>query len=214
MLAPIATLTLASPAIANAIAPTVYFWPGVLPLNFGLAIPASVLAAVLERPFVSASGVRASPLKHSLRANAISLLVGYLTLPFAVPALYQFGPVWSLCAVTLSILWESLYLRSRATEPFRLRPLIWGNLFSSVVLLLIPVAAIAFKNARPDLVWRLMPIYEWLWWGTVLGGVVIFVMSFALLSASPGTHEILSTDAAAQAPFDLALQNNEHRREP
>ena len=32
---------------ANAIAPSAYFWPGVLPLMLGMAFPATVLAAGL-----------------------------------------------------------------------------------------------------------------------------------------------------------------------
>lgn len=54
---------------ANTIAPTAYFWHGVLPLTLGMALPASVLAAVLERPFVTAAGVRDHALWFSLQAN-------------------------------------------------------------------------------------------------------------------------------------------------
>ena len=57
LLAVILLLALASPALANTIAPTAYFWPGVLPLMWSMALPASVLAAVLESPFVSRAGV-------------------------------------------------------------------------------------------------------------------------------------------------------------
>ena len=172
------TLAYASPALANSIAPTAYFWPGVLPLTLGLAVPASVLAAFLERPFVTAAGVRSSALRHSLRANAISLGVGYLTLPIGVPAIYTVGPLWSVAAVTLSVLSEGWYLRSRSDHPFRWGPVIWGNLFSSAVLLSLPYFALEVKQARPEWVWQLDPHQGWLWWGSVGGGILVFVGSF------------------------------------
>lgn len=177
-LAPLAILAKPRLAFANSIAPTAYFWPGVLPLTLGLAVPASILAAVLERPFVTAAGVREGALWHSLRANAISLLVGYLSLPLGVPALYIVGPLWSIVAVTLSILSEGWYLQGRSDRPFRWQPLIWGNLFSSFVLLLLPYAAIEIKHAKPELVWQLDPYQGWLWWGSVGGGIVVFVATF------------------------------------
>src|SRR5213082_938665 len=85
----------AQPAFANSIAPTAYFWPGVLPLAFGLALPASVLAAFLERPFVTRAGVREYALWYSLQANLVSLAVGYLTVPVGLVAIYTIGPLWS-----------------------------------------------------------------------------------------------------------------------
>jgi hypothetical protein len=172
----------ASPVLANSIAPTVYFWPGVLPLTLGLAVPASVLAAFLERPFVTAAGVRSSALRHSLRANAISLVVGYLTLPIGLPALYTVGPIWwSVAAVALSVLSEGWYLSSRANSPFRWGPVVWGNLFSSVVLLSLPYAATENNNASPELVWHLEPHHTWMCWGSVVGGILMFVGSFVVL---------------------------------
>ena len=56
---------------ANAIAPSAYFWPGVLPLMLGMAFPATVLAAVIERPFVTRAGVTKHALWYSLQANLL-----------------------------------------------------------------------------------------------------------------------------------------------
>ncbi|GIW85175.1 MAG: hypothetical protein KatS3mg107_0835 [Gemmataceae bacterium] len=120
--AAILLLTLASPAYANAIAPTAYFWPGVLPLMGGMALPASVLAAVLERPFVSHAGVREYAFWYSLQANLISLAIGYATLPVGVDAIFSIGPLWSLIAVAMSIGSEGWYYQWRAVQaPERLR---------------------------------------------------------------------------------------------
>ena len=82
--ATLAVLTFAIPAFANTIAPTAYFWPGVLPLTLGLALPATVLAAVLERPFVSRAGVTEHTLWYSLQANCVSPVLGFVMLPIAL----------------------------------------------------------------------------------------------------------------------------------
>src|SRR5947209_12590324 len=91
LFAAILLLAFASPAFANSIAPTAYFWPGVLPLMLGMALPASVLAAVLERPFVSRAGVREYAFWYSLQANLVSLVIGYVTSPVGVYAIYTIG---------------------------------------------------------------------------------------------------------------------------
>jgi len=178
-----ATMLLAftSPAFANSIAPTFYFWPGVLPLMLGLALPASVLAAVLERPFVSRAGVTEYAFWYSMQANFISLVLGYLTLPVGVEAVYTIGPFWSLIAVAMSVVSEGWYYRWRAIKgQGRLRWgwIVAGNGFSSFVLLFLPPVALAIKEAQPQLVWDLKPYQGGLFWGSVSGSVVVFVGSF------------------------------------
>jgi hypothetical protein len=171
-----------SPAFANTIAPTAYFWPGVLPITFGLALPASVLAAILERPFVTRAGVREHALCYSLQANVVSLIVGYLTLPIGVFAIYTIGPLWSAIAVSISVISEGWYYRWRSLRGSELRwsCVIWGNLLSSFVLLLLPYAALALKTAHPTLVWNLNPYQNALFWGGIGGSVLVFVLSFLL----------------------------------
>jgi hypothetical protein len=176
-------LALAQPAWADSIAPTAYFWPGVLPLTLGLALPASVLAAVLERPFVSRAGVREYALWYSLQANLLSLVIGYLTLPVGIPALFTIGPLWSLIAVTLSVVSEGWYYQRwviRDAGRLRWRWVIWGNLFSSVVLLLLPYVALEIKLAKPALVVVLDPYQGALFWGSVAASVLVFALSFLL----------------------------------
>ncbi|HEV3344833.1 MAG TPA: hypothetical protein VG125_30935 [Pirellulales bacterium] len=181
LLAAILVLTFASPALANSIAPTAYFWPGVLPLMLGMALPASVIAAVLERPFVSRAGVREYAFWYSLQANAISLVIGYVTLPVGIYAIYIIGPLWSLIAVVMSVVSEGWYYQSRAVNgPGSLRWawIVWGNVFSSFVLLLLPSFALAIKEVKPILAWELEPYQDVLLWGSVTPSVIVFVVSF------------------------------------
>lgn len=194
LLASILLLAFAAPAFANSIAPTAYFWPGVLPLSLGMALPASVLAAVLERPFVTAAGVRDHALWFSLQANLVSLVVGYLTLPVGVYAIFTIGPLWSIIAVGLSVVSEGWYYRWRVTKDSDLRwgPVIWGNLFSSIGLLLLPYATLAIKEAKPDLVWDLDPYQGVLFWGSMSGSVLVFVVSFVPTRGRRSTKSLLN----------------------
>jgi hypothetical protein len=175
-------LVFATPALANSIAPTAYFWPGVLPLTLGLALPASVLAAVLERPFVCRAGVREHAFWYSLQANLVSLVIGYVTLPIGVYAIYTIGPLWSIVAVGMSIASEGQYYQWRVLKSSELRwsAVIWGNVFSSLILLLLPYAALWIKEAKPSLVWELSPYEEPLFWGSVTGSFIVFILSFGV----------------------------------
>jgi hypothetical protein len=172
----------AQPLFGDSIAPTAYFWPGVLPLSFGLALPASVLAAVLERPFVAWAGLRQCTIWYSLQANFISLLVGYITLPVGIYAIYTIGPAWPLIAMSMSVLVEGGYYQWRVLKGTRLRwsSIIAGNVFSSLVLLLLPYLARAIHEAEPSLVWRLGPYEDMLFWGSVIGSVFVFAISFLM----------------------------------
>jgi hypothetical protein len=61
---------------ANVIAPSVLLLPGVLPLSGFAAFPASILAALIEGPFLAHAGLRRHVRCYSLQANLISLLLG------------------------------------------------------------------------------------------------------------------------------------------
>jgi hypothetical protein len=200
LLTAILLLAFASPAFANSIAPTAYFWPGVLPLMLGMALPASVLAAVLERPFVTQAGVREYAFWYSLQANLISLVIGYLMLPVAVDAIYTIGPFWSLIAVAMSVVSEGWYYQWRAIKApgsVRWGSVVWGNAFSSFVLLLLPSVALAIKEAKPSLVGQLGPYQDALYWGSVTASVTVFVGSFL----APGLLRRMR--AAASKPLHL-----------
>lgn len=180
-LAAILLFAFASPAFANSIAPTAQFWPGVLPMMLGIALPASVVAAVLERPFVSRAGVREYAFWYSLHANFISLMIGYVTLPVGALAIYTIGPLWSLIAVVMSVLSEGWYYQQRAIrrpELLRWSWIVVGNVFSSCVLLILPLVALTIKAVKPILCWELEPYQNALTWASASASMVVFVASF------------------------------------
>jgi hypothetical protein len=133
LIAGVFLLAFASPTLANSIAPSAFFLPGILPMTMGLALPASVLAAVLERPFVSRAGVGRYALWYSLQANFLSLLIGYVTMPFAYAIIYVIGPLWCIIAISISILSEGWYYSGVGIKtPGKLRWgwIVGGNVFS------------------------------------------------------------------------------------
>lgn len=168
------------PVFANSIAPTAYFLPGLLPLTFGLALPATVLAAFLERPFVNRAGVRQYALWVSLQANLVSLVIGYVTLPVGIDAIYKLGPAWPVVAICMSIVSEGYYYQWHGVggAVVRWRWVIMGNVFSSFVLMLIPFAVEEIIKSRRNWVWELDRYYHGLFWGSVAGSVLVFGLSF------------------------------------
>jgi hypothetical protein len=138
------------------------------------------LAAVIERPFVTRAGVTKHALWYSLQANFLSLLIGYATIPCAAHAIFDTGPLWSLFAITASIVSEGVYYQQRWVPGEELK---WGwvavgNIVSSVVLLLLPPIALAVKSGQPDLERLLDPYQDRLFWGSVAGSVFVFLISF------------------------------------
>jgi len=186
-------LLAAAPAVfANSIAPTAYFMPGVLPWMFGMAVPASVLAAFLERPFVNWAGVREHALWYSLQSNFVSLVIGYITMPVGIYAIYTIGPLWSIIAVAMSVISEGYYFRWQCAEGTNIRwlPIVAGNVFSSFVLVFLPGVTLLIKEGIPSLEMSLAPFQDALLWGSVGGCALLLVASFFVPSLRRGVKGV------------------------
>jgi hypothetical protein len=149
---------LAEAAMANSGAAIhVFFIPGVAVFSPLLGLPVTMLAALLERPFVSWAGIRSYPLTHSIRANLLSWLAGFVFISFV--ALWNagfmsdskggYGPVeWVVAvlfvlAIPVSILIEGCYYRTilkRQGSVLRWSPVIAANIVSNTVLAAMAVA--------------------------------------------------------------------------
>ena len=145
MLVGIVVCTVAEVAYGNIIAPTLF--PGVLPLsvNWLLAIPTTVLVAVLERPFVRRAGVTEGTLRHCLWANVISTAVGFLISPITMWIVFSvLALTWLLVGVAGSVLIEGVYYRRFAQVEAKGLRWAWitaGNVLSSFLLLaMTPIA--------------------------------------------------------------------------
>jgi hypothetical protein len=108
-----------SPLFANVITADMGLIPGLAMFGPAMGLPLSVLAAFLERPFVTRAGFERNALWFSLQANFVSLLVGYvMTLGWIAIIIGPGGNdvlalLWPFCAVGLSIFTERWYRRWR-----------------------------------------------------------------------------------------------------
>lgn len=174
----------ATPALANFVSVVVCFVPGFQTLSLWYALPLSVLAAALERPFVTRAGVSRHAFCASLQANAVSTLIGFLFVLAAHAAVHSsYGLLWILFAVSVSITAEGFYYLVMAIPrggELKWRWIIAGNLFSSVAILFVP-ALVPLVNAwNPELRWEVEPYEDLLpIWGAI-GSSVLFVLGFLL----------------------------------
>jgi len=205
------------PVLANSISPTVGFVPGFLPFALTLALPMTVLAGILEGPFVARAGVREHARWYSLQANFVSLLLGYLMLPIAVPALYTIGILWSVPAICVSIVSEGYYYRLFVVprdSRLKWRWVIAGNLFSNFVLLAIPFLARIAQHFWSYLLWDIEPYMEGLTLVTLLGSLAAFVVGYCapwLTGAKPGQElqpNIADVSGSQPSADPLAVQVN------
>lgn len=164
-------------AFANSISPYIWFWPGIVAITLIYAFPASLLAAFIERPFLTWAGFKQQALVLSLRANFLSTVVGILFIPFGMPLLYGIGPLWCVIAFAISCVVEILYLR-RFNRNLLKRRIIIGNAISSVLLMALPPIAVTLRANYYYLASSMEPHELWLGCTATLGSLVLFVASF------------------------------------
>ena len=151
----------ARPATANGMSPIAGFWPGMFLLSPLFGIPATLLAAFLERPFVTAAGVRRYALAQSIRANLLSWAVGAVIvfLLFGMDSMVAMG-IYFWTSVPLSIWIEGSYLRraaARRGDTADWGMIVFANIASGAALMVIGAIAISIGENDPLLGWRLRP---------------------------------------------------------
>ena len=166
-------------AWANSISPYAFFLPGLSWLSPVYAFPISLLAAFLERPFLSRAGIRHRPLVLSLRANLVSTLAGFLVLPVGLCVIAWLGTVWCVAAVLISCAVEIWFLQRFSGQPFRPRWIVWGNVVSSLVVIALPPVAAALRESYPQLHYLMQPYRESLYWFALVTSLLVFGGSFA-----------------------------------
>ena len=201
------TLGVCRAAHANSLSPYVYFWPGIISITLVYAFPASLLAAFIERPFLTAAGITRRPLVLSLRANFVSTLAGILLIPIGYPALYTIGPLWCLAAFGVSCLVEISFLRRYSHQSLATGWAVAGNAVSSAVLMILPPIAIAIRQNNYQLAWSLEPHEPWMALSSLCVSVAVFLAGFAIPVASK--NEAVSSKADTSTSGDV-----ESEREP
>lgn len=141
--------------LANSIAADAGLIPGLAIFGPAMGLPLSVLAAFIERPFVTRAGFGKNAIWFSLQANFVSLLVGYLATMLVIPMVMSpggglVGLVWPFLAVGISISTERLYLAFRlkpGVVPWA--PMAWGNIISALSCLAVMMMASTLRDAAP-----------------------------------------------------------------
>jgi hypothetical protein len=112
---------------------------------------ATLLAAVIEVPYVSRAGVQERVWRRTFTANVISTVVGVF-FPAYVAAHSEHTDIFIAAAIALSILVEGAYLSWAASLRLNWGWLIVGNVTSSVVLLwLSSIWAVSMDRAPDEL---------------------------------------------------------------
>lgn len=171
--------------LANSIAADAGLIPGLAIFGPAMGLPLSVLAAFIERPFVTRSGFERNAIWFSLQANFVSLLIGYFATMIVIPLVMSpsgglVGLVWPFLAVGISISTERLYLTIRLRHgvvPWT--PMTWGNIISALTCIAVMVIAATLRDAAPQLSVDLREHETAMNVGVAIASLLLLVGSFA-----------------------------------
>lgn len=180
-------------AYANGIASYVFFWPGLIFINVYYAFPASILASILERPFLTLSGIKQHTLIYSLQANFVSMLIGILLAPAGMFFLFIVGPFYLIFVVTVSHLVEMKYYRSKNLR-FRSEIALLGNILSCFILFFLPLFATEFRESHRYLALRLSYHSTWMNSTAFIISALVFLYSFRYLPAKQAKEDQMTSE--------------------
>lgn len=178
--------------LANSIAADAGLIPGLAIFGPAMGLPLSVLAAFIERPFVTRSGFERNAIWFSLQANFISLLIGYFATMIVIPLVMSpsvglVGLVWPFLAVGISIATERLYLTMRlrhGTVPWA--PMTYGNIVSALTCIAVMVSAAVLRDAAPHVSADLREHETAMNVGAAIASLLLLVGSFAAQATQHG----------------------------
>jgi hypothetical protein len=190
--------------LANSIAADAGLIPGLAIFGPAMGLPLSVLAAFIERPFVTRSGFERNAIWFSLQANFVSLLIGYIATMIVIPLVMSpsgglIGLIWPFLAVGVSIATERFYLTMRlrhGSVPWA--PLTWGNIISALTCIAVMVFAAVLRDAAPHLSADLREHETAMNVGVVIASLLLLVGSFAAQSPQHGPQVITEQSHALE----------------
>lgn len=193
-----------SSLLANVMAPYVAWGVGGdQQISVPFSMLATLLAAVLERPFTQWAGIRKQALLYSIRANILSWFVGLL-LAWSLIYLDKMGSLYYgllFLAVPFSVFIEGTYLTCLGLcQSFKWRPIILGNVFSGLVLWGVLVVGLEWGD-RLQLAWSPVVTILRSWRpfmsATVLYGcLAIFLVAMFWRQAPPNSRECSGTNSS------------------
>lgn len=180
--------------LANAIAADAGLIPGLAIFGPAMGLPVSVLAAFVERPFVTRAGYKKSAIWFSLQANFVSLLVGYVATIFVLPVIdstnYAVALAWPFLAVGISILTERHYLNARLS-PNRVPwpPIVAANLISATACIAVLIVAASIRSNNRYWAAELRPYEVPLTVVAAALSLLLLIGSFYVRAPSPDTQQ-------------------------
>ena len=198
---------------ANSIAADAGLIPGLAIFGPAMGLPLSVLAAFIERPFVTRSGFGRNAIWFSLQANFVSLLIGYFATMIVIPLVMSpggdlVGLVWPFLAVGISISTERLYLTMRLRDGVVSWALMtWGNIISALSCITVMLIAATLRDAAPRLSVDLRQYETAMNEGVAIASLLLLLGSFA--SRVPQHGQGLTTESHALEPDAGSDSNGE-----
>lgn len=193
---------------ADSSAPVAFFLRGFHFFTLACALQGTVLAAVLERPFVSKAGITEHAIWYSLQANLVSGLIGLVCAPVAITAVLEVPLLWpftAIVAVIISTYSEGTYYRWFALEQGQ--SLQWGwiafaNFFSSFVLFMFAPLLADFVYFHPNRYNRWVstvePFQAQILWSSLTACVAALVWSFVVTTRAQRQRRLRRLVLAAE----------------
>lgn len=178
---------------ANSIAADAGLIPGLAIFGPAMGLPVSVLAAFIERPFVTRAGFGKSAIWFSLQANFISLLVGYVAtmvvIPFVMGPSSAFALAWPFVAVGISAVTERQYLNARLSPTIvPWTPIVVANIISALLCVTVLLVTEFVRGRNPYLEFQLRPYEMPTTVAVVASSLALFFGSFFVPAPSAGTQ--------------------------
>ncbi len=174
-----------------------------------MGLPLSVLAAFIERPFITRAGVERNAIWFSLQANFVSLLVGYFATMIVIPIIMSpgggiIGLTWPFLAVGISIATERWYLAIRLRKggvPWG--PLVGGNISSAVTCVAVLVLVANLRDSVPQLSEELGKHSTVMNLGVAIASFLLLAGSFAVQNPRMTTEQCVGRGSADTPSSDV-----------
>lgn len=161
--------------------------PGMTFLGFHAALGLSLLAAFIERPFVSRAGLHSKTLAATVQANLIALIATGLAGWFALSLRWgAYGELvvlgWMAAGFAMTTAIEYLWLnahREANTPPLRPGWIAVGNAVSALVVFLMPSARSIFGTDSYRYIRAIQDWRESIALATLAGAIAVFGLAFA-----------------------------------
>lgn len=156
--------------------------PGLWLIGGQVGLVIAILAAFIERPYITRSIVEPLPLRHpisrSLQASLISTVlvgtagIGYMGFAWAGPVGLEI--LWLPLSVAAATWIERWWLQWRTGMQFRYGWLLLGNITSAMIVATLPFLQMAFGTDAPAYIRMIRPYQGTIAWTTLIAAAIVF----------------------------------------